>query len=126
MFIQAAQRDDVPALKKLLAAGVSPNHGNVIGQTALHIACMWGNYKSVGVILDAGANTDATNQFGTTPLLALARMEKGTLRGRIESAKKMVEAGANLKVEDGDGKLAWEIVSDQAGSEELAKVLTPK
>ena len=25
MFIQAAQRDDVPALKKLLAAGVSPN-----------------------------------------------------------------------------------------------------
>ena len=71
-------------------------------------------------------DNDATNQFGTTPLLALARMEKGTLRGRIESAKKMVEAGANLKVEDGDGKLAWEIVSEQAGSEELAKVLTPK
>ena len=46
-FIQASQRDDIPALKKFIAMGVDVNQGNVIGQTALHVACMWGNVSVV-------------------------------------------------------------------------------
>ena len=36
---------------------------------------------------------DIRNNYGTTPLIALAEMEKGTTRGRIEVAKKLKAAG---------------------------------
>lgn len=124
-FIQASQRDDIPALKKFIAMGVDVNQGNVIGQTALHVACMWGNYKSVETILEAGGQPNPVNQFGITPLLALARMDKGTIHGRIEAAKKMVAAGADLTIKDPDGQMAYEYVTGQDAYGELVKILTP-
>eukprot|EP00613_Pedinella_sp_CCMP2098_P021978 CAMPEP_0171694040 /NCGR_PEP_ID=MMETSP0991-20121206/6996_1 /TAXON_ID=483369 /ORGANISM="non described non described, Strain CCMP2098" /LENGTH=454 /DNA_ID=CAMNT_0012282581 /DNA_START=83 /DNA_END=1447 /DNA_ORIENTATION=+ len=125
MLIQAAQRDDVPALKKLLASGVDADYANVIGQTALHVACMWGNYKAVEVITSAGANPNPQNQFGTTPLLSLTRTKKGSLQGRIKAAKVVLEAGADVKIPDGDGRLAWELAAEEEGAEELLRILSP-
>ena len=122
-FVQAAQRDDVPALKRLVAAGFDPNQGNGIGQTALHVACMWGNYKSVEVLTSAGANPDQLNQFGVSPLHALTRMDKGEMHGLIECAKIMRQVGANLALPDPDGKAAWEYAV--AKDEELARILNP-
>ena len=81
MLFQAAQRDDIPALKRLLANGVPATAANGIGQTALHIACIWGNYKSVEILIEAGADPNQMNQFGGMPIHGLAAMKKGTMRG---------------------------------------------
>ena len=44
-FLSAAQRDDCAALQRLLSDGASPSSSNHVGQSALHIAALWGNYK---------------------------------------------------------------------------------
>ena len=126
MLFQASQRDDVPALKRLIASGVSPQAGNAIGQTALHIACIWGNYKSVEILNSAGADPNQLNQMGSAPLHVLAAMQKGTMRGRIECAKKMIEAGADLTIRDGRDMQPWEYLSDQEGVDELLSLLSPE
>ena len=126
MLMQASQRDDVPALKRLVEEGTPVTAGNPPGQTALHIACMWGNYKSVGILISAGAKLDQTNQMGLqTPLHLLAQRKEISLHGRVECAKKMVEAGANLRAKNDEGLMPFEYVAE-AGSEELLNILTPQ
>mmetsp|Transcript_17489 Transcript_17489/g.51133 ORF Transcript_17489/g.51133 Transcript_17489/m.51133 type:complete len:500 (-) Transcript_17489:93-1592(-) len=125
MLFQAAQRDDIPALKRLLANGVPATAANGIGQTALHIACIWGNYKSVEILIEAGADPNQMNQFGGMPIHGLAAMKKGTMRGRIECAKKMIKAGASLTTRDGRNMLPREHVDDEQGANELQQLLAP-
>ena len=82
-------------------------------------------YKAVEVITSAGANPNPQNQFGTTPLLSLTRTKKGSLQGRIKAAKVVLEAGADVKIPDGDGRLAWELAAEEEGAEELLRILSP-
>jgi ankyrin repeat protein len=40
-----------------------------VGQTALHVACLWGNVDSAKALIDLKANIDAQNDFnGGSPL----------------------------------------------------------
>ena len=66
--IGAAHRDDLVKMKKLVDLGADINLGNSVGQTALHIASLWCNTKSVQYLLSVGARPNQTNRMGFAPL----------------------------------------------------------
>ena len=61
------------------------NATNSIGQTALHVAALWGSTESVAFLLQHGADIDATNSHGATPLpFAASKSRVDTVRqGRL-------------------------------------------
>ena len=54
-LLGAAQRDDVVAIKNILQSGAAVSYANSVGQTALHIATLWGNASAVEALVQAGA-----------------------------------------------------------------------
>jgi len=128
-LLGAAQRDDVKALKGIIGSGVDVSAGNAVGQTALHIASLWGNAQAVGVLVQAGADVNKPNEMGDrTPLHMVAtRFEKGSAGGRLICAQYLIAAGADLTAKDTEGGMPWEyIVGEEAEAAELRKLLTPK
>ena len=87
-LLSSAQRDDIDSMQQLLAAGVDPSYSNVVGQTALHIACLWGNLRSIETLVGAGANLNAKNDLeGETPLHMLTSTTGSkSIVGRVEAA----------------------------------------
>ena len=53
--------------------------GNGYGNTALHEACRGGNASTVRVLLQAGADVNAENHKGSTPLHIFCYESSGTL-----------------------------------------------
>ena len=46
MLLSAAQKNWADRIREMiLTDGVNPSHSNAVGQTALHIAALWGNGK---------------------------------------------------------------------------------
>jgi ankyrin repeat protein len=45
LLLSAAQKNNADRIRDLLAMGVDPNHANAVGQSALHIASLWGHGK---------------------------------------------------------------------------------
>lgn len=41
---------------------------NQIGQTALHVAALWGHVEAIEALLELGAEVDVQNCGGATPL----------------------------------------------------------
>ena len=54
-LLSVAQKNLPAEIRRLIAAGVSPSTANGVGQTALHVACLWGNHQSAEVLIQAGA-----------------------------------------------------------------------
>ena len=50
-----AQRNEPQEIQKLIDGGLDPSVANGVGQTALHVACLWGTHKCVAVLIKAGA-----------------------------------------------------------------------
>ncbi|MEW6357124.1 MAG: ankyrin repeat domain-containing protein [Planctomycetota bacterium] len=74
LFLNAASRLDIPQMERLLAAGVDVNvqgdHGWYVGWNALHCA-VWNTYantKALEFLIARGANVNAKNVSGFTPL----------------------------------------------------------
>ena len=127
-LLGAAQRDDVRMLKRLINEGVPASFGNSMGQTALHIACIWGNVSAVRTLIDAGANLNKQNQLsGESPLHMCARFDRVDIARRLECTRLLVEAGANLQVVNDMDSMPHQCVvgKDPAKVEELRKLLTP-
>ena len=125
-MVGAARRDDTPAMQKLLSAGFQVTWGNVIGQTALHIAAMWGNTLSVKFLIDAGAEVNQQNEGGMTALHSSAN-GRGEPAKRVEAAKVLITAGADTRSTNNGGLIPMQLLSaeDAAAVPELVQVLTP-
>jgi len=52
---QWAKLNEPWEIQKMIEGGADPSAGNRIGQTALHVACIWGNHKCVEVLIKARA-----------------------------------------------------------------------
>jgi len=43
LLLSAAQKNQPDRIKEMVRSGVSASHANGVGQTALHVAALWGN-----------------------------------------------------------------------------------
>ena len=68
-LFQAIQKADAAAMKRLLAAGVSPNARDAEGTPALMAATLYGGAEGLKVLLEHGADPNGANRAGATPLM---------------------------------------------------------
>jgi ankyrin repeat protein len=86
----AAQQGDVERVKALLVDGADVNASQGDGMSALHWAAVGGHTDMVGVLLYAGANTEAVTRLGAyTPLHLAGRYGHGSVVAAL------VEGGAS-------------------------------
>ena len=76
----------------LLAERVDPNVRQPDGATALHWAAQWDDVATVDLLIRAGADINATNDYGVTPL-AVACQNGSTTSATV--VEKLLKAGAN-------------------------------
>ncbi|XP_067860627.1 transient receptor potential cation channel subfamily V member 5-like [Heptranchias perlo] len=95
-LFSAARENDVSAIKKLLESPtVDPFEKGVMGETALHIAALYGNYEVATVLLEEVPeliNVPATSELyeGKTALHIAVANEK------IHLVKELINRGANV------------------------------
>lgn len=85
----AAQRQDVAALRDLLKQHAPVNVRQADGSTALHWAAHWNNTETVKLLLSAGADAKAVNRYGATPLSEAAAL------GNAPVIEMLLKAGAD-------------------------------
>ena len=106
---------DVDGVKALLAKGVSPHVRNTLGMTPLMLAAGMGNLEMARILLDAGADINATSMFGT-PLLFATMMESP------EAARYLLEKGASMTTSRPD-RISPLMMAARGGDPELVKQL---
>ena len=110
VLVGAAQRDDVPTIQRYISEGADVNLATSAGQTPLHIAAMWGNLNAVNALIAAGADLNPQNwiernylgYIGGTPLHVAANSTKAPLAKRCRCAERLIEAGANARLLNGE------------------------
>ncbi|HEX5693305.1 MAG TPA: ankyrin repeat domain-containing protein, partial [Arenimonas sp.] len=92
-LLAAAGGDDDPAGVQLLLRHKARVDARGHGQrSALHLACAAGNADVVGCLLDAGADRNARDSEGATPLLEAARQGQASVLARLAQARPDVSA----------------------------------
>jgi ankyrin repeat protein len=56
---EVSARDQAEEIQKMIEQGADPTAVNGLGQSALHVACLWGHHKCVEVLIKAGAKVRA-------------------------------------------------------------------
>lgn len=108
--IAAAEPRDREALKKRLRKQITCCEINEIttsGLTALNQCVLDGNYESVKMLVELGANVNKRDRFGWTPLHYAAS------EGYEKICRYLLRNGANLRVENKDGKFPVEVTDDE-------------
>ena len=93
----AAARNDLPALKALLADGLPPDLKASDGLTAVHWALTHDSNDSLLALLDAGASPDARSAEGATPLMNAVQIPN------LTKVKLLLERGADPNARDQRG-----------------------
>ncbi|GFN79748.1 ankyrin [Plakobranchus ocellatus] len=81
----------------LLSTGADPNKANNDGETALHLVR---DAEITNLLIQAGANLEARDDDGQTPLLAAA------YTGEADVINVLLKSGADMKATDNDGNSA--------------------
>ena len=95
--LAAAEAGDVDALAGLLSQ-VGVDERGEDGDSALHIACLYGQQKVVAELLRRGARTDQRDEDDSTPL------HDASAGGYLEIAIALLDAGADVAAVDSDGE----------------------
>jgi ankyrin repeat protein len=69
-WLRAAAQNDVPALRKFVAAGFDSRSVNAAGDSALHAAAGSGAMEAADYLLERGIPIDLTGAGGRTPLMS--------------------------------------------------------
>lgn len=107
---------EISALAALIRKGASPLARDSSGRTPLHIAAARANAPVVGLLIEAGAEIDAVDGGGETPLMKAAQ-EPGSLnqvsialaKVYVEIARTLIAAGANLSLKNDTGLAAADL-----------------
>jgi ankyrin repeat protein len=79
--------------------------------TALHLVSCDTNYDLVKSLLDFGANVNARNEHGDTPLHSLVQ-DKECAKNPFQVAKALIEAGADGKAKNKNGKTPFDLANE--------------
>jgi ankyrin repeat protein len=142
-LLEAAERGDRAAARRLLAAGADPNAPGPDGTTAVMWAAANDDPELVGALIKAGANVTLKNQFGTSALTEAAiigsapvigalldagadpdtRNPEGETplmavarSGNVDAARRLVDAGADINAREawgGQSALMWAAAQSQ-------------
>uniref|UniRef100_A0A1L8DND3 Protein phosphatase 1 regulatory subunit 16A n=1 Tax=Nyssomyia neivai TaxID=330878 RepID=A0A1L8DND3_9DIPT len=107
MLLEAAARNDIVEVAKLLQKGVTPDATNEDGLTALHQCCIDNNADMLRLLLDYGANVNAQDSEKWTPLHAAATC------GHLNLVKFLINRGANLLSVNADGNMPYDLCDDE-------------
>lgn len=66
--LEAIRHADLPAFRKLLADGMSPNACNAYGESIVHMVCRRGLVDFLRVLILAGCRLQSADDYGRTPL----------------------------------------------------------
>ena len=108
-------------LAQSLAEGGEPSVPDGAGFTPLHLAAQSLNPKEVRLLIDAGADLEARNRFGATPLMTAflrARDDDHGVTGIL------LEAGADLDAENIAG-ISPRQAADTVANYDLKKYIPP-
>ena len=100
----AARRE--PVVRTLLAHGIAPDMPLAGNATALLLAAAVGDVHLAMALIEAGADVNAADERGTTPLLALAQraFEGSDTRADRATFELLLRAGARLDARNADGQ----------------------
>ena len=105
----AALSGDKVALEKAIQDDANINHADESGQTALHFSAGRGCIESVRLLLNAGANVNATDQDG------IGVLQTSIVAGiDVDVARVLLEGGADPDAEDDGGDSPRSIVLERA------------
>ena len=103
LLLTAAKKNDCNKMETLITSGVPPSHANGIGQTALHVAAIWGNLEAIQFLLKQdNINVNAANSLmGATPLHTIVHSSKTPSPDiQYNIIAMLLEAGADPGMED--------------------------
>lgn len=110
---RAVTSQRLEAVRELLRLKASPDHRDSAGSTLLHYAAIGGddpqliNTAIINVLADAGAEIDAKDNSGNTPL------HKAVLSLNESAARALLDRGASPTLRNHDGKTAGDIAREQ-------------
>ncbi|KAJ0178182.1 hypothetical protein K1T71_006005 [Dendrolimus kikuchii] len=107
MLLEAAARNDIEEVRRLLARGVTPDATNEDGLTALHQCCIDNNEAMMRLLLDHGANVNAEDSEKWTPLHAAATC------GNLNLVRILIQRGANLLAVNGDANMPYDLCEEE-------------
>eukprot|EP00435_Cladocopium_sp_Y103_P036372 s452_g9.t1 len=116
MMTRAARDNDSVVLEQLLERPLDPNETDLGGETALHHAARNGHSKPVKLLLEAGADRDAT-----TPGPRLTPLLLATLGGHTHIVHLLIEADPDK--EKGHNRQSPLGIAAQKGSLDIASFL---
>jgi ankyrin repeat protein len=117
----AAMWGDVALLENFLANGADPNTRNSQGNTALHVACYYGERECASVLLNYKAEVNARGVDGKTPLhravLGVLVLEPGVKYSthkqiednQIDLVKLLVGRGGKVSLADVSGDTPFDL-----------------
>lgn len=93
--------------KDMIKSGVDVNIKSDMDFTALHLACYFGYVELVTLLIDSGADINAIDSTGSTPILRA--VYNNHVSNRFEVIKILIDARANLDVQNryGQNVLTW-------------------
>ena len=107
MLLEAATRNDIDEVRRLLSLSVTPDSTNEDGLTALHQCCIDDSEEMMKVLVEFGADVNAADSEQWTPLHAAATC------GHLHLVKFLIDNGANLLAVNGDGNMPYDICEDE-------------
>ncbi|XP_014234017.1 protein phosphatase 1 regulatory subunit 16A isoform X2 [Trichogramma pretiosum] len=107
MLLEAAARNDLEEVRRLLRKGVNPDSTNEDGLTALHQCCIDDNDEMMKILVEFGANVNAEDSEKWTPLHAAATC------GHLHLVRYLINKGANLLAVNADGNMPYDICEDE-------------
>ena len=97
-LVDAAKSQDWTAVGSLLRQGVDVTTAQADGATALHWAAYWNDPDTLDLLIQAGANVNAENDYAATPLwAACANRHAGIVAQLLE-----VGANPNMRLRSGE------------------------
>ena len=114
---RAAKANDVGKIRQLLGDGTSPNQTDEDGTTTgMHVAATSGNLQIMAILYKAGADINARDSVGDSPLDLAAEHDQ------LEAAKLLLEMKARVNDQDKNGMTAL-MFAAKAGDVEMVHYL---